>query len=243
MKKHRYKVSFSLTALMYVSLFLLYVFMMPDPFVVSQKEKSEVINISLSQFVPETIEEPPVEEEVEPEPVEEEPIVQEEPEPEPEPEPVPPPVVKEIPVVKPLPVVEKKPEPKKIVKKKIIKKKKRKKKVVKKKKKSSAVSSRRATSSRVDPNKKSQFLAKIRAKINRAKSYPRIAKRRGMQGVVKVRFTILKNGRVGSITVKGPKVFHASAKSAVKKAFPIKTKNTPLRLPTTVNLTLRYKLR
>lgn len=239
MKRHRYKVSFSLTALMYVSLFLLYVFMMPDPFVVSQKEKSEVINISLSQFVPETIEELPLEEEVESEPVEEEPIVQEEP----EPEPVPPPVVKEIPVVKPLPVVKKKPEPKKIVKKKIIKKKKRKKKVVKKKKKSSAASSRRATSSRVDPNKKSQFLAKIRAKINRAKSYPRIAKRRGMQGFVKVRFTILKNGSVGNITVKGPKVFHASAKSAVKKAFPIKTKNTPLRLPTTVNLTLRYKLR
>ena len=138
--------------------------------------------------------------------------------------------------------VEKKP---KKIKKKVVKKKpkKRTKKRVKKKKKASRASSRRATSSRVDPNKKSQFLASIRAKINRKKSYPRIAQKRGMQGTVKIRFTILKSGRVGNISVSGPKVFHNSAKSAVKKAFPINVKNAPLRLPTTVNLKLRYQLR
>jgi protein TonB len=86
-------------------------------------------------------------------------------------------------------------------------------------------------------------LASLRAKINRKKSYPRIAQKRGMQGTVKIRFTILRNGHVGNITVSGPKVFHNSAKGAVKKAFPISVKNAPLRLPTTVNLSLRYKLR
>jgi len=235
-KKHRYKVSFSFTTLIYVSLFLTYVTLMSQHFIVSQKEKDKTINLSLSQFCPEVIEEPLEEKE--------EPVVEEEPEPEPEviePEPIPePPVIEEKPVPEPEVVkkVEKKPEPKKIVKKKT-----KKKKVHKKKKRASRASSRRATSSRVDPNKKSRFLSQIRAKINRAKSYPRIAQRRGMQGVVKVKFTILKNGHVGSISVRGPKVFQNSARSAVKKAFPISVKNAPLHLPTTVNLSLRYKLR
>ena len=244
MKKHRYKVSFSITTLIYVSLFLTYITMMSEHFIVSQKEKATTINLSLSQFVPEVIEqpieeaiEPPVEKEVEPEVIEPE-IV--------EPEPIPEPIVEKK-FVEPVPIVkkvEKKPKPKKI-KKKVFKKKPKKvtKKKVKKKKKASRASSRRATSSRVDLNKKSQFLSRIRAKINRGKSYPRIAQRRGMQGVVRVRFTILKSGRVGSISVSGPKVFHRSAKSAVKKAFPISVKNAPLSLPTTVNVSLRYKLR
>ena len=212
---------------------------MGERFIVSQKEKDKIINLSLSQFVPEVLEQP--EEEELPKP--EEPVVEEEPEPEiVKPEPIPEPVVEEKPVPEPVVVkkVEKKPEPKKIVKK---KKKPVKKKVKKKKKKASRASSRRATSSRVDPNKKSQFLANLRAKINRKKSYPRIAQKRGMQGTVKVRFTILKNGQVGHISVSGPKVFHNSAKGAVKKAFPISVKNAPLRLPTTVNLKLRYQLR
>jgi len=235
-KKHRYKVSFSLTTLIYVSLFLAYVYMMSQHFVVSQKEKDKTITLSLSQFSPEDSEQPP-----EPE----EPVVEEEPEPEPEPEvkepeTIPEPVIEEKPVPEPVMVkkVEPKPKPKKLVKKKV-----KKKKVAKKKRKASRASSRRATSSRVDPNKKSRFLASIRAKINRGKSYPRIAQRRGMQGAVKVRFTILKNGHVGSITVNGPTIFHRSAKRAVKKAFPISVKNAPLSLPTTVNLALRYKLR
>jgi protein TonB len=238
-KKHRYKVSFSLTTLIYVSLFLTYLAFVGERFIVSQKEKDKVINLSLSQFCPEVIEEPLEEKE--------EPVVVEEPEPEPEiiePEPIPELVVEEKPVPEPVVIkkVEKKPEPKKIVKKKE-KKKPVKKRVRKKKKQASRASSRRATSSRVDPNKKSRFLASIRAKINRAKSYPRIAQKRGMQGIVKVRFSILKNGHVGSISVKGPKVFHNSAKRAVKKAFPISVKNAPLSLPTTVNLKLRYQLR
>ena len=241
MKKHRYKVSFSLTTLIYISLFLTYITLMSQHFIVSQKEKDKVINLSLSQFCPEVIEEPLEEKE--------EPVVLEEPEPEPEPEiiepePVPEPVVEEKSVPEPVVIkkVEKKPEPKKIVKKKE-KKKPVKKRIRKKKKQASRASSRRATSSRVDPNKKSRFLASIRAKINRTKSYPRIAQKRGMQGTVKVRFVILKSGRVGNITVSGPKVFHNSAKSAVKKAFPINVTNAPLSLPTAVNLSLRYRLR
>jgi protein TonB len=64
-----------------------------------------------------------------------------------------------------------------------------------------------------------------------------------MQGSVKVRFTILPGGNVGNISISGPKVFHRSARSAIKKSFPVSTKNIPVSLPQTVNLTLRYQLR
>ncbi len=215
--------------------------MIGERFVVSQKEKDKTLNLSLSQFVPAVIEQPKEEEVPEPK----EPVVEEEPEPEIiEPEPIPVPVVEEKPVPEPVVIkkVEKKPEPKKIVKKKV-KKKPVKKRVKKKKTKACRASSRRATSRRIDPNKKSRFLANLRAKINRGKSYPRIAKKRGMQGTIKICFIILKNGHVGNITLSGPKVFHNSAKRAVKKAFPLNVKNAPLSLPTTVNLSLRYKLR
>jgi outer membrane biosynthesis protein TonB len=94
-KKHRYKVSFSITTIIYLSLFLAYVVMMGHHFIVSQKEKDTTINLALSQFIPEAIEQPP--EEIE------EPKVDEEVEPEPEPEivepePIPEPVVEEIPL-------------------------------------------------------------------------------------------------------------------------------------------------
>jgi protein TonB len=68
-----------------------------------------------------------------------------------------------------------------------------------------------------------------------------MAQRRGMQGVVKVRFTILTNGKVGNISVSGPKVFHRSARAAVKGAFPISVKNAPFALPETITLPIHYK--
>ncbi len=265
MQKHRYKVSFFLTTLFYVLLVFGYIFYIKNHhFSAEQKPKEEPIILTLSQFIPlveeiiEPISEPVTEEpELEPEQKIEEPIVEEiEPEPEveeekpkleekkkPEPpiqeEPLiePEPVI-EKPVVKPKPVVKKPKKIKKRVKKKKLKKKFRKKKKSIKHQKSSV---RKAVKRNLA--KKNQFLARLRAKINRAKSYPRIAQKRGMQGVVKVRFVILANGRVSNISVSGPKVFYRSARSAVKSAFPISTKNASFTLPTTVNLTLRYQLR
>jgi len=91
--------------------------------------------------------------------------------------------------------------------------------------------------------KRNKFLSQLRYKIDRHKTYPRIAQKRGMQGSVNVRFTILANGNVGRITLDGPKIFHHSARNAVKKSFPIDVKNAPLSLPSTVNITLRYRMR
>ena len=196
----------------------------------------------LSSFVPEVlpvIEEPIVEEEpvVEPEIIEE-PIVEKEPEI--EEEIIPEPIVEKVipkPVVK---KVKKKPEVKKKPKKKKIQKKKVKKKKASKRQANKKVSARKSQSSKAEKNK---FLANIRATINKHKSYPRAAKKRRMQGSVKVKFTILRSGKVGNISLNGPKIFHSSARKAVKSAFPVNAKKSPIRLPQNINLTLRYQIR
>ena len=248
MFKYRHIISFFTTTLFYLLLVGTYIYLQTKYLVADEEPKEQVINLNLATFVPEIlplIEEPkeeevaeeviekPVEEE-EPEPIVEEPKVEEK---------VPEPIVEK---VTPIPVVKKvvkkkiKKKPKKKVKKRVKKKVKKRTKVRRAKKPTKARAGSRKRSSKAQKNR---FLSNIRAKINKNKSYPKIAKRRGMQGSVKVRFTILRSGKVGSISVSGPKVFHTSAKSAVKRAFPISTKNVPFRLPETINFTLRYQLR
>jgi len=235
--KHRNLISFLTTTILYMLLFGSYFYLMHNYLITDQRAQDSAVQLSLTEFIPEVI---PEAEEVEEE------VVEEKPEPEPEPEPI----IKEEPVIEeavPEPVVPKvipkpavkKPEPKKKKPKKKVKKKKR--------KKHSAVNRNRGVkrqgSGRESTRSKHRFLAMVRQKINRNKSYPRIAKKRGMQGSVKVRFTILRNGNVGHISITGPKVFHTSARRAIKKSFPISTKNIAVSLPKTVNLTLRYQLR
>ena len=242
--KHRYLISFFSTTLFYLLLAGTYFYVQTQYLISDQKPQDQVVHLSLSTCVPEVV--PPVEE---PEEVEkEEPVVEEEvieePEPEPEPiieeKPIPEKIIPEPiePKIVPKPVVEKI-EEKPVVKKKIVKKKKVKKRAPSKVTKGA----KRAGISRNSTAKKNQFFSKVRQKINQHKSYPKIAKRRRMQGKVKVRFTILASGNVGHISVSGPKVFHSSARRAVKKAFPISVRSIPISLPTSVNLTLHYQLK
>jgi protein TonB len=220
----------------------------------TKKTEEKTTQLCLCSFQPEVVtsveqvEKEQIEEvkEIEKPIVEEEPVVEEKPvvepdiikepipekEPEIKEEPIPEPVVQKVipkPIVK---EVRKKPKPKA--------KKKTRKKTAKKKQRRQKASSR---SSNISPAQKNQFLANIRAKINKHKSYPRIAQKRGMQGTVKVEFTILSNGNVGNISVSGPKVFHRSARNAVKSAFPVNVKSAPITLPKSINITLRYQLR
>ena len=242
--KHRYLISYFSTTFFYLLLAGTYFYVQYQYLIADQKPQDQTMHLSLSTCVPEVV--PPVEE---PEEIEkEEPVVEEEVIEEPEPEPEPEPVIEE----KPIPVPEKiipepiepKPVIKKVEKKPVVKKKKKVKKKVRKKAPPQTTKGmkRAGSAKRNDQTRKNQFLSKVRRNINKHKSYPKIAKRRGMQGKVKVRFTILANGNVGHISVSGPKVFHNSARNAVKKAFPISTRNIPISLPTSVNLLLRYQL-
>ena len=232
-------------------------------YLVSPKKLDETSTQLCMSFQPEMIstveqvEQEEIEEvkEVEKPVVEEEPVIEEKP------------VIEEEPIVKPEvieePTPEKKPEikeevlPEPIVRKvtpKPVKKEVKKKPVIKNKPKKKTVKKKTAQKKQVrqkasarkmqsSPAQKNKFLADIRAKINKHKSYPRIAKKRRMQGTVDVKFTILSNGKVGNISVNGPKVFHQSARNAVKSAFPIDVKNAPITLPKSINIKLRYQIR
>jgi len=228
--RYRNFISFAITTLLYTLLFGSYFYLMHTYIVNDQSAQDSAIQLSLSEFVPEV--QPPAEE------IEEETVVEEEPEPEP--------IVKEEPVVEeviPEPVKPRVvPVPK--VKKTVIKKKKKvKKKRVKKRSAVSRKGIKRQGSGRASATQKNRFLATVRRRINQNKSYPRIAKRRGIQGSVRVKFTILPGGNVGNISISGPKVFHSSARRAIKRSFPISTRNVPFSLPKTLNLTLRYQLK
>lgn len=241
MLRNRHFISYFSTTLIYLSIAVIFLYVQQKMLVAEKKSEEKAITMRLSSFVPEVLpvkEEPIVEEEpvVEPE-ITKEPIVEKEPEIE---EIIPEPVVEKVvpkPVVK---KVQKKPEVKKKPKKIKPKKKKTQKKKVKKKQVRKKVSARKSKRSSAEKNK---FLANIRAKINKHKSYPRVAKKRRMQGSIKVRFTILRSGKVGNISLNGPKIFHKSARAAVKSAFPVNAKNAPISLPQSINLTLRYQLR
>ncbi len=241
MLEHRYFISYFSTTLIYlfgISMF----FYFQNHYFVSSRSEEKVFQMCISCVNPEVV--APVEqmeqvEEIEQPIVEEETLVEEEPVVEPE-------IIKEEPEVKeevtPEPIVQKvipKPVVKEVKKKHKVKKK-VKKKTAKKTQPRQKASSRQSKSSSVQKN---QFLSNIRTKINKHKSYPRIAKKRGMQGTVNVKFTILSNGEVGNILVSGPKVFHNSARNAVKSAFPVDAKNAPISLPKSINITLRYQIR
>lgn len=258
MQKYRLLFSYVSTAIIYGAVFGI-IFYMPSSLVVAKEQsKEKKMELSLSTFVPEVIIPPKAEEK----PPKEEPLPKKEEESKKEPvkeEIIPPLVPKVIPIPKPLKKIEKKKKiKKKVVKKKKIKKKVVKKKIIKKKRKQKTTkkrSTKKSTSKKSVAKKssrkqrksskaqKNRFLSKIRNKINAKKAYPRIAKKRRMQGSVKVKFTILRSGRVGNISVSGKRVFFSSAKEAVKSAFPVNVRNIPLSLPMNVSVTLHYRIR
>lgn len=247
MLKHRHFISYFSTALLYLFGVGMFFYLQDHTLVSPKKSEEKVIEMCLCSFTPEVI--TPVEEQKEVPDAEEEPVVDKKPEVEPE-------VVKgvipeETPKIKeeaiPEPVTKKvvprpieKPVAKEVEKKPKEKKKSIKKTIVKKKQSQQKASPRRSKSSAAERN---EFLESIRAKINKHKSYPRIAQKRGMQGTVKVTFTILSSGKVGNISVDGPTVFHRSARNAVESAFPVDAKNAPISLPKSISIMLRYQMR
>jgi len=265
MLTNRHFISYFSTILLYVMMIGGYFYLQGQTKISTQSSEEKVMQVRLADFVPETppADDTPLEEVIEPEvikeplPKEEEKIVEEEiiePEVIKEPQPIeeekvveeviPESIVKPQPPL-PRPVIQK-PVPKKLKEKpKTVKKKpkeKPKKRVHKKKpvKKSTRASSQK---SQANPNTVSKFHQKIRKKIDQNKFYPKIAKRRGMQGTVEVSFTILRSGKVSDIRIKGPKVFHSSVRHAIESAFPISVKSVPVSLPATIHIPLRYQIR
>ncbi|MEA1879338.1 MAG: TonB family protein [Campylobacterota bacterium] len=263
MFEHRHSISYILTTLLYLGIISGYYIVQKNSInkVVEPREKK--IQLNITQFIPP----PPVEtvEEIEPikevEPPKPEPIVEKKPEPLPIKKIVKPKTIKTIPILKPSPTPIKKVKPTVKPKKKIIKKvkkkkpnkKKVKKKIIKKVKQSTR-STKKSTTSTIHKKTKKQnsaskanarnlFYAKLRNKINNNKSYPRMAKKRGMQGKVNVSFRLLKNGRITNLKITGSSLFKKSARKAVEASFPVSVKNIGFSLPDNVSFSINYRLR
>ncbi len=241
MQRHgpRHFTAYTITAIVYLSVVIAIYYSQTHTFASSKETQENVIHMALSSFVPKPVEPEKIVEEVVKEIVE---PIEEKKE-----EVVPEPVVQK---VMPKPIIKKpKKEIKKIVKPKPVKKAKKKtrknKKIVKKKVVHKKVSRQQASfrQSKSTPAQRNKFWSALRTKIDRHKFYPRMAKKRGMEGLVKVRFTILSSGKEGSISVTGDKIFYNSARNAVKSAFPIDASKSPVGLPTSINLTLHYQIR
>ncbi len=142
-----------------------------------------------------------------------EPEQKKEPEPEPEPEPTPRPQPK--PKPKPKPVVKKQPKPQ------------------------MAQKEIRSGS----PKKRDAYLSALIRKIERNKFYPRPARRRHLQGDIRVSVTVLCNGGISGLRVSGGhKMLQEAAANAVRKASPFTSPPSGVRCPLPVSYSMRFRI-
>ncbi len=68
-----------------------------------------------------------------------------------------------------------------------------------------------------------EYICKLKAEIERKKNYPQIARRKGIEGVVKVQFCISNDGRLKTVTIaasSGCPILDNEAVMSVRKASP-----------------------
>lgn len=87
------------------------------------------------------------------------------------------------------------------------------------------------------------YLEKVKERINKNKSYPRIAQRGNIQGSVKVSFIISPKGELVSYEIlKGKRVFHKSIAKAIELSFPFSVNKEIFSSNLTVKLEVIYKI-
>jgi len=87
------------------------------------------------------------------------------------------------------------------------------------------------------------YYSQIKERINTNKSYPKMAIKRGIEGVVKVQFTISKNGELLSFhIIEGKRIFKKSISEAVKNSFPLTPPKNLLTKNTSLSLMINYRL-
>ncbi len=92
--------------------------------------------------------------------------------------------------------------------------------------------------------KQNQFLATLIEKINANKSYPNMARRRCMEGVVDVRFVVHADGSVKDIEIiSGKKIFKKATIQAISRSFPMEVDATLFNFPKEFSIKISYILR
>lgn len=92
--------------------------------------------------------------------------------------------------------------------------------------------------------KQNKFINDLIKKINDNKSYPNMARRRGIEGIVDVKFKVLSDGNVeGMNVVSGNNIFAKSALEAISKSFPVSVEETLFKFPKEFRVKLSYTLK
>ena len=253
---NRYLSSFIITTFIYfgLSIGFLYYFNNPKPIEIKTKKSIQSVKFTVIK-----------QEKIEVKKEEQKPILK--------PEIITPPILIPKPIIKPKAIIKKdlnitiekpksiiKPKPivksKKIVKKKVIKKKVIKKKTIKNSNKrevkrtqiktNKSSSKKGAISSKVNPKRKKQqksYYNKIIRAINKNKSYPSKAKRREIEGSVKVNVTLSIEGKLISYKIiSGNKIFKKSITKAIKNSFPLKPPKGVFSSNIEFSFIIRYRL-
>lgn len=91
---------------------------------------------------------------------------------------------------------------------------------------------------------KQEYLRRLMAHIESYKHYPRAARRRGIEGEVRIRFTLHQAGRMSALVVDGEqRVLVSAARDAVEAAEPMPLPPDSMPLPWDVSFTMRFTLR
>jgi len=90
---------------------------------------------------------------------------------------------------------------------------------------------------------KQEYLRRLMAHIEEYKEYPRAARRRRIEGDVRVVFTLFDGGAISAVSTEGGHPLLAeAARMAVKEAAPMPTPPETLSLPWTVAFTMRFTI-
>lgn len=90
---------------------------------------------------------------------------------------------------------------------------------------------------------KQRYLSRILTIIEGNKYYPRIARRRGVEGNIYVSFMLKDNGYINGLDASGgPLLLRRAAKQAVKKSLPLPTTPTEIEYPMYVSYAMQFKL-
>jgi len=88
-----------------------------------------------------------------------------------------------------------------------------------------------------------KYYTQIKETINKNKSYPKMAIKRGIEGIVKIQFEISKDGKLLSFNIiEGKRVFKKSISQAVKNSFPLTPPQNTLVSNTSLSLMIDYRL-
>ena len=88
-----------------------------------------------------------------------------------------------------------------------------------------------------------QYLSNVMAHIEQHKWYPKAARRRGIEGEVSVRFTLLPDGSAKALIVEnGHEMLVAAARKAVEKAIPMPKPPAKIHCPLECEFRMRFSL-